>query len=213
MIKIYITEDQELYLEGLTLLLNKQPDLQVIGSCRNGAELLQSLTSLDADILLLDVYLPDFEPEELVKRVRSENPDLKIVFLTIMRGTRLVHRLIKHNIQGYILKNAELNELVQGLRVVAAGGKYFSDDINIAPENINIRNTVSIGDNKINEILTKREIEVLQLVCREYSNIEIAEKLYLSVGTVETHRKKLISKLGVNNTIGLVKFAIKNDLL
>ncbi len=79
--------------------------------------------------------------------------------------------------------------------------------------NINIRNTVSIGDNKVNAILTKREIEVLQLVCKEYSNVEIAEKLYLSVGTVETHRKKLISKLGVNNTIGLVKFAIKNDLL
>lgn len=213
MIKIYITEDQELYLEGLTLLLNKQADLQVTGSCKNGAELLQSLGSLDADILLLDVYLPDFEPEELVKKIRSENPGLKIVFLTIMRGTRLVHRLIKHDIQGYILKNAELAELVEGLRAVAAGGKYFSDDINIAPDNINIRNTVSIGDNKVNEILTKREIEVLQLVCKEYSNVEIAEKLYLSVGTVETHRKKLISKLGVNNTIGLVKFAIKNDLL
>ncbi|MBX3252993.1 MAG: response regulator transcription factor [Chitinophagaceae bacterium] len=212
MIKIFITEDQELYLEGLTLLLNSQPGLQVTGSCRNGAQLLQSLPHMSADMLLLDVYLPDFDPEELIKKVRFEKPEIKIVFLTIMRGTRLVHKLIKYNIQGYILKNAELDELVYGLKAVAGGGQYFSNDINIAADP-NVKTTVSMTDNKIREILTRRETEILQLVCKEYSNMEIAEKLFLSVGTVETHRKKLISKLGVNNTIGLVKFAIKNDLL
>lgn len=212
MIKIFITEDHELYLEGLTLLLNKQPDLQVTGTCRNGTQLLQSLSSLNADILLLDAYLPDWEPEALVKRILLERDEIKVVFLTIMRGTRLVHKLVKHNIQGYILKNAELDELLHGLRTIAAGGRYFSSDINVA-DAFDAKYTISLADNKIRDLLTKREVEVLQLVCKEYSNAEIAEKLYLSIGTVETHRKKLISKLGVNNTIGLVKFAIKNDLL
>jgi len=108
---------------------------------------------------------------------------------------------------------ADVAELTKALEAVGEGKKYFSKEINILDTNQDFRNTVTIEDKKVDEILSKREIEVLTLICKEYSNSEIAKKLFLSVSTVETHRKNLIAKLGVNNTVGLVKFALKNKLI
>jgi two-component system, NarL family, response regulator NreC len=213
MLRVFITDDHELYLEGLVLLLNKQPGIQVVGSALTGKELLQKLPDLQVDILLLDVHLPDTGEEELLKKIRSVHPELKILYLTIMRGTRYIHKLIRHDIHGYILKNTSIEELVKALNSVSEGKKYFSKEINIIDTEQDFRNTVTIEDKKVDEILSKREIEVLTLICKEYSNSEIAEKLFLSVSTVETHRKNLIAKLGVNNTVGLVKFALRNNLI
>jgi two-component system response regulator NreC len=213
MIRVFITDDHEIYLEGLALLLNKQEGIEVTGTATSGKELLGCIQKgLDADILLLDVYLPDMPEEEVVQKIRSAYPDLRIIYLTLLRGTRYVHKLTKYNIQGYILKNASLDELLSALRSVHEGGSYFSKDIHIGDRDEDFRNTITIEDRQIDEILSRRELEVLRLICKEYSNAEIAEKLFLSVSTVETHRKNLIAKLGVNNTVGLVKFALRNNL-
>jgi len=213
MIKVFVTDDQELYLEGLVLLLNKQPDIRVVGSALSGDELLQKINTIGADILLLDVNLPDIGEEDLIIQLRKLKPELKIIYLTMMRGTRYVHKLNKHSIQGYLLKSATIQELSGALRKVAEGGTYFSKETNISDGESDFRNTINIDNKKVSEILSKREIEILTLICKEYSNAEIAEKLFLSISTVETHRKNLISKLGVNNTVGLVKFALKNKLI
>ena len=213
MVKVFITDDHELYLEGLTLLLNKQEGIQVVGSALSGESLLSHLPSLDIDVLLLDVHLPDIEEEDLLKRIRALKPQLKILYLTMMRGTRYIHKLVKYEIQGYLLKNASINELKLALETINSGQKYFSKEINILDTEQDFRNTITIEDKKVDEILSKREIEILTLICKEFSNSEIAEKLFLSVSTVETHRKNLIAKLGVNNTVGLVKFALKNKLI
>lgn len=213
MLKVFITDDHELYLEGLVLLLNKQAGIEVIGSAFTGEGLLSQLPNKDIDILLLDVHLPDIGEEELLLKIREIQPSLKILYLTIMRGTRYIHKLLKYDIQGYLLKNTNIAELTQALAAVSEGNKYFSKEINILDTNQDFRNTVTIEDKKVDEILSKREIEVLTLICKEYSNSEIAKKLFLSVSTVETHRKNLIAKLGVNNTVGLVKFALKNKLI
>jgi DNA-binding NarL/FixJ family response regulator len=151
--------------------------------------------------------------EELLIAIRALRPELKVIYLTLLRGTRYVHKLSRHNIQGYVLKNAALAELVTALHTVHGGGSYFSKDINIGDREEDFRSTITIEDKQIDEILSRRELEVLKLICREYSNAEIAEKLFLSVSTVETHRKNLIAKLGVNNTVGLVKFALKHKLI
>jgi two-component system, NarL family, response regulator NreC len=213
MIRVFITDDHELYLEGMSLLLNKQEGIQVIGSALSGESLLQKLPGLDIDILLLDVHLPDIEEEDLLKRIRALRPELKILYLTIMRGTRYIHKLVKYDVQGYLLKNSTIDELKKALGSIAAGQKYFSQEINILDTEQDFRHTITIEDKKVDEILSRREIEILTLICKEYSNSEIAEKLFLSVSTVETHRKNLIAKLGVNNTVGLVKFALKNKLI
>lgn len=213
MVKVFITDDHELYLEGLTLLLGKQEGIQVIGTAMNGGHLLKQLPELEIDVLLLDVHLPDIEEEDLLKQIRAIKPGLKVLYLTLMRGTRYIHKLVKYDIQGYLLKNASMEELKKALKAISAGEKYFSKEINILDTEQDFRNTITIEDKKVEEILSRREIEILTLICKEFSNSEIAEKLFLSVSTVETHRKNLIAKLGVNNTVGLVKFALKNRLI
>jgi two-component system, NarL family, response regulator NreC len=213
MIKVFITDDHELYLEGLCLLLKKQEGVEVVGTSLSGKELLAKLPDTDTEVLLLDVNLPDIEEEELLKRIRQQRPSIKVLYLTMMRGTRYIHKLMKYGVQGYLLKNAGIDELNTAIRTVASGGEYFSKEINIFDVNNDFRNTITIDDKQVSEILSKREIEILKLICKEFSNGEIAEKLFLSISTVETHRKNLIAKLGVNNTVGLVKYAIRNNLI
>jgi two-component system response regulator NreC len=213
MIRVFITDDHEIYLEGLALLLGKQEGIEVVGTALSGKDLLSKVRDIQTDVLLLDVYLPDIGEEELLQSIRASRPDLKIIYLTLLRGTRYIHKLTRHNIQGYVLKNVLLEELMTALQTVHDGSSYFSKDINIGDREEDFRNTITIEDKQIDEILSRRELEVLKLICREYSNAEIADKLFLSVSTVETHRKNLIAKLGVNNTVGLVKFALRNKLI
>ena len=213
MIKVFLTDDHEMYLEGLALLLNKQKGIRVIGTALSGSSLLNQLTTLDPDILLLDVFLPDIKEEELVIKIREIKPHQKIAYLTLMRGTRYIHKLIRHNIQGYILKNSPIAELHNALIKIHDGQTYFSQEINIGDASEDFRSTITINGKNISDILSKREQEVLKLICLEYSNAQIAEQLFLSVSTVETHRKNIISKLGVNNTVGLVKFALKHKII
>ncbi len=213
MTRVFITDDHEMYLEGLSLLLQKQPSVEVTGISSSGSGLLDRLNDLTAeDILLLDVNLPDTDEEELIKKIREIRPKQKVIYLTLMRGTRYVHKLLKYNVQGYVLKNASVEELVTAIKTVAEGGTWFSREIDVMSDD-DFRNTLTIEDKKVDEILSRREIEVLKLVCKEYSNAEIAQRLFLSVSTVETHRKNLIAKLGVHNTVGLVKFALRNNLI
>lgn len=202
-----------MYLEGLSLLLQKQPAVEVTGTSLTANGLLDQLPQLSAqDILLLDVNLPDMEEEDLIQRIRELRPRQKVIYLTLMRGTRYVHKLLKYQVHGYVLKNASVDELVSAIIAVDAGKTWFSKEIDVMSD-AEFRNTLTIEDKKITEILSRREIEVLKLVCKECSNADIAQRLFLSVSTVETHRKNLIAKLGVQNTVGLVKFALRNNLI
>jgi len=201
-----------MYVEGLALLLGKQPDITVTGTAATGGALLQQFPLWKDDVLLLDVQLPDTDEEDLLKEIRQLHPEQKILYLTLMRGTRYIHKLLKHQVQGYVLKNAKVEELLLALREVAAGKTYFSKEIDVLGSN-DFRSTLTLEEKKIQEILSKREIEILRLICKEFSNNEMAEKLFLSVSTIETHRKNIIAKLGVNNTVGLVRFALKNNLI
>src|ERR1700744_5153054 len=126
MIRVFITDDHEIYLEGLALLLSKQEGIEVTGTAASGKELLECVhKGLETDILLLDVYLPDMPEEEIVQQIRTAYPNLRIVYLTLLRGTRYVHKLSKYNIQGYVLKNASLEELLMALKAVQGGGTYY----------------------------------------------------------------------------------------
>jgi len=213
MIRVFITDDHEMYLEGLALLLGRQEGIQISGTAISGGQLLELLPGTETDILLLDLQLPDIGEEELLVKIRNQFPGIKIIYLTLMRGTRYLRKLSRYDIQGYILKNCPLQELLLALKKVQDGGTHYSKEINIEVGLEDFRKTISIEERRVMEILSKREIEVLKLICREFNNAEIAEKLFLSVSTVETHRKNLISKLGVNNTVGLVKFALRNKII
>lgn len=214
MIRLFITEDHELYLKGLSMIIGAEQGFVVCGRANAAQQTLEMLPSAKPDVLLLDINLPDMEPEPLLKNIRLQHPDLPVVYHTMLRGTRYVHRLMQYGVQGYILKNAGLQELITAIRTAAAGGTYYSKEIDITDGTEDaVKKTVFVPDSRIHAILSKREKEVLQLICKEYSNAEIAAKLFLSISTVDTHRKNIIEKLGVNNTVGLVKFAVKNGLI
>jgi two-component system, NarL family, response regulator NreC len=212
MIKLAILDDHEIFLRGLEKLLKVNSDIETTATFLDGSSLLQTLPTLDLDILILDIQIPDFEPENLLKKIRLIKSDLPILYLTMFRGSRLLRKLEKQQVQGYILKDAAIEELINAIKLVASGDRYFSSevfDINDIPE----RNTVTTPTNKLVELLSPREYEILTLVCQEYSSPEIGEKLFLSTGTVDTHRRNILVKLGVNNTVGMVKFALQNGIL
>ncbi len=210
--RIAIVDDHEIFLKGLEKLLRSLDDMQIAASYTRGLPLLHDLPLLHIDLLLLDIQLPDIEPEELISRIREINPGLPVLYLTMYRGTRLLHKLEKHGIQGYILKDAAIEELKKAILTVASGKVYFSSEIVSEGKSIE-RNTVTTPDNKLKELLSPREYEIVKLVCKEYSSAEIGEKLFLSTGTVDTHRRNILVKLGVSNTVGLVKFALQNGIL
>ncbi len=209
---IGIVEDHELYLEGLGLLLEKQ-GVHILFTASNGHIALENLGKFCPDVLICDIHLPDMEPEMLLKQIRAMHPTLPVLYLTLMRGTRHLQKLLRQSIQGYVLKNAPVQTLMEALETLHRGETFFSKELGQLTESDEFRNTVTVPENKVETILTKREIEILQLICREQSNQQIARQLFLSVGTVDTHRKNIIQKLGVNNTVGLVRYAIKQGLI
>ena len=176
-------------------------------------DLLMAMSKDSVDVLVLDVQLPEISAEELLQKIKDDFPNQKIIYLTLLRGTRMIQKLQKFGIQGYVLKNAPTEELLNGIKAVADGQTYFSKEIDYMNNDDDLKNTLTFPDNKVEDILSPREIEILKLVCEEMSSSEIAAKLFLSVSTVDTHRKNILIKLGVNNTVGLVKYALKHQLL
>lgn len=213
-INLILVDDHDIFTRGLKLLLEEEEDIAVTAVAATGHQLLDLISTTSFDVLLVDVQLPDMEPEVLIQAIRTVRPEAKIIYLTMMRGTRFIHRLMKHRIQGYVLKNAPAHELVEAIRTVHNGGAWFSPEIDITHDDgEEVKQTIIVGENKIEQILSRREVEIVQWICKEYSNKEIAEKLFISVNTVDAHRKNIYLKLGVNNMAGVVKFALQHGLI
>lgn len=209
MLHLVLTDDHEIFLRGLEGLLTEIPDFKVEKTCSSGSELLDSLPLENIDVLLLDLQLPDIEPEKLLKQIRKHQPDLKILYLTLVRGNRYFNKLNKLGIQGYLLKDSPIEILEEAIRTVAEGKTYFTERYGKTQE----INTVTLPSDKTLELLSSREVEVLKLVAQELSSAEIAQRLFVSVSTVDSHRKNIMVKLGVDNIVGLIKIAVKNNLI
>ncbi len=213
-LKIWIIDDHDLLLRGLAEVLKKSLDIVPVRLINTGPDLLNSLASeLAPDMLLLDVNLGDTDPEELLQNIRKITPELPILYLTILRGLRLFHRLEKHGIQGYVLKDIAYAELIDAIKIVAKGGTYISQNLGLDFNQDKAIHDMAFLSQPENNLLSPREKEILKLICQEYSNSQIADKLFISVKTVDTHRQNILIKLGVNNTVGLVKYAIQNHLV
>lgn len=215
MIKIIIADDHPLYLEGLELLLNKDKSIQIEAKCNSGTETISILKKTDCDVLLLDLHMPDMNGPEVVEAIRKFKPQQKIIMLTHQKGSRYLGKLEKLKINGYVLKNVKKEELLEAIQTVYKGGTYFTDGIeNISKEeDYHLKSSVIVNTESPNDLLSPREKEILIRVCNEMSSSEIAKELFISVGTVDTHRKNILNKLGIANTVGLVKYALKHGLL
>lgn len=215
MIKIFIADDHQLFIDGLYSLLKNEPGIEIVGQALNGKEVLKKLSEIKADIIFLDINMPETDVVDLTKEIRSKHPDTKIIILTMYHGTRYYTKLLKYGINGYLYKSESKNEFTKAIKKAYEGEIYLSKELfseYLKPKK-DLLPLYDLKNAAVEDVLTNREIEVLKLIVQEYSNNIIAEKLFISTGTVDTHRKNIILKLGVKNTVGLIKYCLRNNIL
>jgi DNA-binding NarL/FixJ family response regulator len=206
---IAIVDDHQIVIDGLKSLLHNHPNFTVVLECNRPEEMLDLLSKHTVDILLTDIMMPGMNGNVLAKKVRSQFPDIKILALSMSGQGDLVNEMIDDaDISGYMLKNTNKQEFIKALEKIANGGIYFSEEVIEEMTRASSRKKESEQTH-----LTTREIEIIKLIEKEYSNKQIAEKLFLSERTVETHRKNIFRKTKTNSVIGLVKFAYEHRLI
>lgn len=210
-INVVICDDHKLFRKGIAALLSDFDFIGEISEAGNGIELLNLLSEANPfpDVVLLDLNMPEMDGVEAQKKIREIYSDIKIIILTMEYDEHLILHLIEEGIDGYLLKNADPDEMEIALKKVVRRGLYFSTDIT----DLIIRGISQKKNDVPIEKITAKEQTILQLLCRERTAAEIADEMNLSVRTIDGYRKKLMEKSGAKNLAGLVVFAIKNDLV
>ncbi|CAG0976720.1 MAG: response regulator transcription factor [Bacteroidetes bacterium] len=209
-IKILLVDDHQMFIDGVKALLRKEKKFEIVGEALNGEQALSFITNHDIDILITDISMPGISGVELTKKVKKNNPEIKILVLTMFNDRQVISEIIMAEAEGYILKNTGKQELIHALEKIADNGTFFSNEVvNIMVENSAIQHAEA--DIRV-DVLTERELEILKLICLELTSEQIAEKLFISKRTVDTHRKNIIDKTGIHTLVGLIKFALRNKL-
>jgi len=211
--KIIIVDDHALFREGLKLLIEKENIGEVIAEAENGAVLLSILKTLKPDVVIMDIDMPVMNGLDATEHIVKEYPEINVLVLSMHGDQDHYHKLINLGAKGYVLKTAGKQELENAISSVSQGTCYFSSELlrKIIIDLDNQKAGELVKNTKID--FTVKEIEVLELLCKGLSVSEIANKLFLSVKTIEAHRSKLILKTETKNTIGLILFAIKNKIV
>lgn len=212
MIRLLIADDHQLVIDGIKLMLSSESDIECAGEANDGQATLDLMTKSSYDLILLDINMPGMNGIEACKHIRREYPEVKILVLSMLKEASLIKMVLKNGANGYLLKNAGKAEVLRAIRAIMAGQKYYSSEV------ADIVMASLAGSNpKTNKSpfpqLSRREKQVLQLIVDEFTTGEIAEKLSISFGTVETHRRNLLIKLGARNTAGLVRIGLEYGLL
>lgn len=208
-ISLAFVDDHQIVIDGLMSLLRNEDRFQFVFATTNPKEVVQKLKENPVDILLTDIMMPGLPGHVLAKEVRQQFPRIKILALSMSGDGALVNDMINDaDISGYVLKNTGKKELIEAIEKIAAGGIYFSEEI---IDELQRHSTRKKENEQVH--LTDREVEIIRLIEKEYSNRQIAEALYISERTVETHRKNIFRKTGTSSVIGLVKYAYEHRLI
>jgi DNA-binding NarL/FixJ family response regulator len=212
-IRYAIADDHKIFRRGIIAVLENTPFLKLVLEAENGRELLSNLPKAKPDIILLDLVMPEMDGIETTIEIRKQNSDIKIIVITMHDDEKYVIHLMEIGANGYLLKNADPDEIKMAITAAYENGYYFNDFVNKALlKRVVHKNQLKPVFNK-NIELTSREIEVLKLICQELTANEISKLIFLSPRTVEGIRTKLLEKIGVKNTAGLVMYAVKNGIV
>jgi two-component system, NarL family, nitrate/nitrite response regulator NarL len=206
-IQIIIADDHNLFINGLQLLLKEEKDVAVTDIANDGKELLDILGRKQPDMILLDINMPKLNGLEAARYIKQSYPAIKIIILSTYNEEHLVEKAKQYGANGYLLKNSNKEELLQTIRLVNNNQTSFPYK---APKESNLTGADNDFLKQFN--LTKRETEIIQLIKQDYTNQQIADKLFLSIYTVETHRKNIMQKLGLKTPAALLRFAIENNI-
>jgi DNA-binding NarL/FixJ family response regulator len=203
-VKVFIVDDHYMVIEGIRALLQDEKNITLIGHASNADSCLSFIHNMQPDVILMDISMPDKSGIELCKEVRQRYPSIFVIGLSTFNQFTYVDAMLKNGASGYLLKNASKKEITEAIHTVAKGKMYMSDDAAITLKNSALQNS---------PVLTRRENEILRLIAEGLANPQIAEKLFLSLSTVDTHRKSLMRKLNIKNTALLVRYAIDQKIV
>lgn len=212
-IKIAIADDYKIFRDGLKVGLSADENLEVIMEADNGEDLLNELEKKLPDVIIMDLKMPIMDGMEATKLVRKKYPSIKVLVVTMYDDDKFIIHLMEIGANGYLLKNAEPDEIRKSIYAVHENGYYFNDLVNKALlKKLVLKNNLKPSFNQ-NIDLNEREHEVLKLICEEKTATEIGKEIFLSPRSIEGIRQRLIEKVGVRNTAGLVMFAVKNGIV
>jgi DNA-binding NarL/FixJ family response regulator len=210
-LRILLADDHRIMREGLRSLLEKQPDTEVIAEAENGRTTLQMSRRFKPDVILMDIIMPDLNGIEATRQILAELPDIKVIALSMHSDKKFVVEMLNAGASGYLLKDTAFEELGKALHTVVNNRTYLSPKIaGLMAEDYSP--SIATKDSSVSLVLTSREREVIQLIAEGKTTKQIASLLNVSVKTVETHRKKIMDKLGTNSVAELTKYAIREGL-
>lgn len=212
-IKLAIADDYKIYREGIKIGLAKDDRIEVLFEADNGEELLAKIKECEPDVIIMDLKMPLLDGLEATKYIREHYPAIKVLVVTMYEDEKFIIHLMEHGANGYLVKNSEPEEIHKAIYSVFETGYYFNDLLNKALlKKLTIRQNIKPTFN--NDVdFTERELEVLRLICEEKTAAEIGKEIYLSPRSVEGIRQRLIEKVGVRNSAGLVMFAVKHGIV
>ena len=213
-ISVVLAEDHVVVRQGLRLLLEQDEDLEIVGEADNGQQVLDILSELPVDVVLMDINMPVMDGYVATAKVKENFPDTKVIALSMLNNLPVVQKMLNSGASGYLLKTTGREELSAAIKLVASGTNYICGDLSIR-----LVQSES-GPHKFQEPLpgeekglSRREVEVLTLIAEGYTNAEIAEKLFTSKRTIETHRQNILEKTQAKNTANLIKYAFENKII
>ena len=214
-VKIHLADDHQILIDGIKTLLHTHPNLAVVGTSLNGTNLYQEVVENEADILVLDLNMPEVDGLQVIKEFNKKGFPCKVIILSSHDDLRIIKEVMKMGASGFLTKKCAGENIIDAIGAVLNDEEYFCKSVrekifNTATRNIPKLKTV---DQKDSLMLTEREIEIITLIAHEFSGKEISEQLFISVNTVETHRKNIMKKLDAKNSISLVKYALKKKLI
>lgn len=213
-IGIILTDDHQIVRDGIKAMLSDADGIRIIAQAGSGSELFDLLRSNKADVIVLDIELPDMSGIDICRRIAADYPETGILILSMYTGEEFIFKAISAGAKGYLPKNTNREELVMAIRAVAENQEYFSPVIS----EIMLKSYIQKAKSKNTDTrdlteLSRREIEILRMLAEGYPNTEIADKLFISIRTVESHKSHIMQKLEIHTNVELVKFAIRNKLI
>ena len=212
-ITVLLVDDHTIFIEGLKLVLSKSDRIRVVGTCNNGIEMLDFLAHSKPDIVVLDINMPRMDGEEAINQALERYPDIKILVLSSQEDDPKVQRILLSGIKGFIGKTSCQKELVTAITAIANGEIHFSHQLfNLMVDSLKRKDTL-LPVREPQCSFTPRELDVIRRLCMGETNKEVAESLGINVRTVETHKAHILEKAGVKNTLNLVIYVMKNNII
>ena len=214
-IRIHLADDHQVLVDGMKSLLHTISNFEVVGYSLDGNTLYDEVIKDKADILILDIDMPEKDGIEVIKEFAAKGFPCKVIILSSYDNLKLIKEVMNLGVSGYLTKKCAGENIVEAIQAVSDGQEYFCKTVREKIFNTFTKDIPKINkyDPKTHSILTGRELEIITLISLEFSGKEISELLFISTNTVETHRKNIMRKLEAKNTIGLVKYALKNNLI